>query len=193
MVMIRNAVADDIERLTEIYNYYIKNTAITFEYYPLTTSEFEKRFLEISSSFPYLVIVKDGVLVGYAYARHFIGRAAYSHSCETTIYLDCGMQKRGLGKLLYEALEKELMKMGIINLYACIGYADTDDEYLTSNSIDFHEHIGYKKVGEFHRCGYKFGRWYSMVWAEKIIGTHTSTPDEVKYGSCNDCFYSFDI
>lgn len=193
MVTVRNAAAGDIGRLTEIYNYYIKNTAITFEYEPLSENEFKKRFFEISSNFPCLVIIKDGVLAGYAYARHFIGRAAYSHSCETTIYLDRNMQKQGLGKLLYGVLEKELKKMGIINLYACIGYTDTDDEYLTSNSVDFHEHIGYRKVGEFHHCGYKFGRWYSMVWAEKIIGIHTSTPKEIEYEPRTDCFYSFDF
>ncbi|RAZ94027.1 GNAT family N-acetyltransferase, partial [Klebsiella oxytoca] len=28
------------------------------------------------------------------------------------------------------------------------------------------------KVGTFHKCGYKFGRWYHMIWMEKIIGEH---------------------
>lgn len=27
-------------------------------------------------------------------------------------------------------------------------------------------------VGEFHQCGYKFKRWYNMVWMEKFIGEH---------------------
>ena len=74
--------------------------------------------------------------------------------------------------MLYEALEKELKKMGILNLYACIGYPATEDEYLTKNSAEFHEHLGFTKVGEFHKCGYKFGRWYDMIWMEKIIGSH---------------------
>lgn len=30
--------------------------------------------------------------------------------------------------------------------------------------------MGYTKVGEFHKCGYKFGRLYNMIWMEKIIG-----------------------
>ena len=47
------------------------------------------------------------------------------------------------------------------------------NEYLTKNSTQFHEHMGYKTVGEFRKCGYKFGRWYNMVWMEKIIGEHT--------------------
>lgn len=56
--------------------------------------------------------------------------------------------------------------------YACIGYPEKDDEYLTTNSADFHEHLGLKKVGGFYKCGYKFDRWYNMIWMEKIIGKH---------------------
>ena len=59
--------------------------------------------------------------------------------------------------------------MGILNLYACVAYPQCDDEYLTDNSYKFHEHLGFAKTGEFHKCGYKFGRWYDMVWMEKLI------------------------
>ena len=31
-------------------------------------------------------------------------------------------------------------------------------------------------AGTFRRCGYKFGRWYDMVWMEKILGEHR--PDQ---------------
>ena len=63
-----------------------------------------------------------------------------------------------------------------MNLNACIGSPETEDEYLTRNSIQFHSHMGYKMVGEFYKCGYKFGRWYNMVWMEKIIGEHPAEP-----------------
>jgi phosphinothricin acetyltransferase len=63
--------------------------------------------------------------------------------------------------------------MGITNLYACIGVpADEADEYLDNNSMDFHMHMGYSLAGRFYKCGYKFGRWYDMVWLEKIISEH---------------------
>ena len=66
-----------------------------------------------------------------------------------------------------------------MNLYACIAYPDTEDEYLTRNSEEFHAHLGYSLIGEFHKCGYKFGKWYNMVWMEKTIGTHESKPKDV--------------
>ena len=50
------------------------------------------------------------------------------------------------------------------------------DEYLTLNSEQFHEHLGYSFVGRFTGCAYKFGRWYDMVWMEKHIGEHAAEP-----------------
>ena len=172
MITVGNAELKDAERLLEIYDYYVKNTAITFEYTTPTIEEFRGRMEKTMQKYPYLVAEKDGVIAGYAYAGAFVGRAAYDWSCETSIYLDKNARKCGIGKTLYTALEKELKEMGILNMYACIGYPAEEDEYLTKNSADFHSHIGFTQVGEFHKCGYKFGRWYNMIWMEKIIGEH---------------------
>ena len=78
----------------------------------------------------------------------------------------------GIGKKLYDVLEQILKEQGILNLYACIAYPETEDEYLTKDSVCFHEHLGYRMIGEFRECGYKFDRWYHMVWMEKMIGEH---------------------
>ena len=70
--------------------------------------------------------------------------------------------------------------LGIINLYARIGVPPVEDEYLTRNSMDFHTHLGYQVAGTFRRCGYKFERWYDMVWMEKCIGFHDSAPRPIR-------------
>ena len=184
MFVIRKAELSDAKRLLEIYDYYTQNTAITFEYDTPGLMEFESRMKNILERYPYLVILRDGRIEGYAYAGAFRQRKAYDWSCEVTIYLDHNARKCGMGRMLYEALEAELKKMGICNLYACIGYPEAKDPYLTTNSADFHAHLGYKKVGEFYRCGYKYDRWYNMIWMEKIIGEHGSQMREIcKYGS----------
>ncbi len=174
MTEIRDAKLNDAERLLQIYDYYVKNTAITFEYETPSLDEYRARMKRTMDHYPYLVILDDGKIAGYSYAGPFVGRAAYDWSCEMTIYLDHDSRWHGLGKKLYEAMEKKLGQMGILNLYSCIGYPEHDDEYLTTNSADFHAHLGYKLAGRFHKCGYKFGRWYDMVWMEKIIGAHES-------------------
>ena len=174
-IRIREAAVDDAARLLEIYAFYVEKTAITFEYDVPSIEEFRGRIRHIKERYPYLVIERDGVIEGYAYAGVFKDRAAYDRSCEMTIYLEHGASGLGLGRKLYEALEEALKEQGILNLYACIGVPTEeagDDEYLDHNSEQFHAHLGYKTVGTFHKCGYKFGRWYNMIWMEKMLGEH---------------------
>lgn len=171
-ITIRTATPEDAERLLAIYRPYVLKTAITFEYDVPSVEEFKGRICHTLEKYPYLVAEQDGVLFGYAYVSPFKERAAYDWAVETSIYVDWDKKKMGIGKLLHNALEQVLKQMGILNMEACIGYPEKDDEYLTQNSAQFHDHLGYRMVGEFYRCGYKFGRWYNMVWMEKLIGEH---------------------
>ncbi len=169
MMIVRDAKRTDAERLVSIYDYYVRNTAITFDYETPSAEEFADHMKEIQKKYPFIVAEKDGVVLGYAYAGTFKDREAYRFSVEVSIYLDREHVKRGYGKLLYQELEKRLSEKGIRNLYACIAYPETEDEYLTLNSPQFHEAMGYVTAGRFRRCGYKFGRWYDMIWMEKFI------------------------
>ena len=180
-ITIRNVSLADAPRILEIYAWYVEHTVITFEYDVPSLEEFEGRMRRTMQKYPYLVFERDGRVEGYAYAGPFVGRAAYDWACELTIYLDHDARKHGMGRALYEALADRLQAMGILNLYACIGYPDgADDAHLTKNSAQFHAHLGYRLVGEFSRCGYKFGTWYSMVWMEKCIGAHGESPAPVR-------------
>ena len=102
MIIVRDATMEDAGRILEIYDYYVKNTAITFEYDTPTLDEFKGRMERTMQRYPYLVIVKDGRVEGYAYAGAFVGRAAYDWSCEMTVYLDHDARKCGMGRKLYE-------------------------------------------------------------------------------------------
>lgn len=171
-VCIRTATPDDAEELLDIYKYYVLETAISFEWEVPSLAEFKGRIEKTLEKYPYFVAVENNKILGYAYAGPFVGRKAYDWSAELTIYLAQDRKKQGIGRMLYEAIEKELMHRGFLNLYACIGDPEIEDEYLTKNSEKFHEHMGFKKVGTFYKCGYKFNRWYNMIWMEKIIGHH---------------------
>ena len=179
-IEVRVATVEDAEALLEIYAYYVEYTAITFEYEVPTLEEFRNRIANTLKKYPYFVILVDNEIMGYAYAGPFSSRAAYDWSAEMTVYVDCDARKKGLGKMLYDELEQALKEMGILNLYACIGYPEIEDEFLTKNSALFHEHMGYQTVGVFRNCGFKFNRWYHMIWMEKVIGEHGSTPKKVE-------------
>lgn len=179
-ITLRTAECSDAERLLEIYAPYIEHTAITFEYEVPMVEEFRTRIAHTLEKYPYIVAEQNGYIMGYAYAGSFKGRAAYNWSVETSIYVEQSIQHHGIGGKLYTGLEKILKEMNILNLNACIGYPKAEDEYLTRNSVEFHEHMGYRMVGRFHDSGYKFGRWYDMVWMEKLLGEHPDEPAPVK-------------
>lgn len=172
MVKIRIASKKDLAEILEIYRYYVENTAITFEYEVPSLEEFQKRYEHVIERYPYIVAIIDNQIVGYAHASAFNFREAYDWSVETTIYVKHDCRKNGVGKALYTALENILKEQGILNLNACIGYPIQEDQYLTKNSVEYHQHLGYQWIGEFHQCGYKFNTWYDMVWMEKMIGEH---------------------
>lgn len=169
---IRMAAPADAEELLKIYTPYVLKTAITFEYEVPSPDEFRGRIAQILTRFPYLKAVKDGAITGYAYVSPFKSRAAYDWAVETSIYVDENCRGCGVGHRLYEALEEILKQQNIINLEACIAYPNPE-------SIRFHEKYGYKTVAHFTKCGYKLGKWYDMIWMEKMLGEHPQEPAPV--------------
>lgn len=167
-IEIRTATEADAGALLAIYAPYVEQTAITFEYEAPTVSEFQARIRHTLEKYPYLVAEKRGRILGYAYVSPFKERAAYDWAVETSIYVDKAVKHSGIGGKLHAALEQVLKKMGILNMEACIGIPEKDDEYLDHNSMNFHAHLGYRLVGTFKKCGYK----YDMIWMEKLIGNH---------------------
>lgn len=179
-IHIRPAVPDDAAALVQLYAPYVTDTAITFEYDVPSVAEFAERIATTLMTYPYLVAEQGRQIVGYVYAGPFHARPAYDWAVETSIYVSRAHEHQGIGRQLHDALEMALQAQGILNLNACIAYPVVEDEYLTRNSVDFHAHLGYQWIGEFHQCGYKFQRWYNMVWMEKIIGKHMAQQPAVK-------------
>lgn len=169
---IRKAREEDATAMLAIYAPYVQKTAISFEYDVPTLEEFRQRIRRVTARYPWLVAEDNGRVVGYAYASAFHERAAYQWAVETSIYIDQRKKQKGIGRLLHDALETALKQQGILNLNACIAYTETEDEHLTLGSVHFHKRLGYQQVAHFHQCGKKFGRWYDMIWMEKLIGEH---------------------
>lgn len=158
--MIRLATEADIPRILEIYGPYVTDTAISFEYTVPTLEEFTQRFRSITAVFPWLVWEENKKVLGYAYGSLPFSRAAYRWCAAISIYLDPAVHGRGIGKKLYTVLESLLQAQGYRKIYAVI---------TSSNPVSriFHEKMGYRFVAEFPECGYKFGKFYGVVWMEK--------------------------
>ena len=72
----------------------------------------------------------------------------------------------------HKRYQRMLKQKGIINLYACVAYSENEDEFISHDSVIFHELMGFKTVGKCNKCGYKFNKWYDILYMEKFIGSH---------------------
>ncbi len=80
--IIREAMVSDAARLTEIYSYYVTDTAVSFEYEVPSVEEFSHRIKRIKEKYPYLVCVYGDKIIGYAYAGKYITGCPYEGSRE---------------------------------------------------------------------------------------------------------------
>lgn len=179
-VTIRMAKASDAAQLLAIYQPYVEETAISFEYQVPSLAIFQERLRKTLTFYPFIVAEEANQILGYAYASPFHAREAYAWSAEVSIYLGISARGKGLGRALYQALEDLLGEMGILNLNACIASSEQENAYISNASPAFHEKCGYQLVGKFHKSGYKFDQWFDMIWMEKMIGRHDRPVKAVK-------------
>ena len=181
-ITLRLATSEDAEALSFIYKPYVEETAISFEYTAPDKDEFSKRISEKLEKYPFIVAEYDEDVVGYAYCSEFLPRPAYIHSVESSVYVKRGMSGKGIGGLLCRALEDLLKMQNVLSVNACIAVTDASDETLNNNSMFFHSALGYRYVGRFNASGYKFGRFYDMIWMEKfILKPHAPFPNFIPF------------
>ncbi len=179
---IERVTLEDAKELLAIYAPYVRDTAVSFEYEVPSLQEFKGRIQDISKMLPYIKAVEAGEILGYAYASKFKNRKAYDWSVEVTVYVREDARRRGVGKILYQALENSLQRIGVLNMNACIAVPKGEDVHLSNDSYHFHEKMGFRLVGTFHDSGYKFHTWYDMIWMEKMIGKHGEKQENVRFG-----------
>ena len=177
-ICVRAAMPQDAEQLLEIYTPFVISedcsvSNVSFELTAPSLAEFRQRIVDISSKYPYLVGEKDGQILGYVYCHPYRERLAYQWSVEVTIYLAPAGQGKGLGRLLYETMEKLLCLQGVTMAYSCITVGN-------DHSIKMHEAVGYRLIGTFTNSGYKNGQWLDTVWLEKQLKPCPKQPDNIK-------------
>jgi len=161
-VEIRTAEGRDLPRLTEIYNYYVVNTPVTFDVEPYTVERREAWFEQFAPTGRYRLLIakSSGNVIGYAGTTRFRPKAAYETTVETTIYCAPDAVGNGIGKRLYAALFEALRGEDIHRFVA--GYALPNPA-----TAAIHERFGFKVVGVFSQNGRKFGKYWDVCWVER--------------------------
>ncbi len=163
------ATAEDSQDILDIYAPYVQCTEITFEYRVPTLDDYKSRVEHIINEYPFILCKINGETVGFSYANRQKERSAYQWNAELSIYVKMGFYQKGIGTALYNALIRILTHQNIKNVYGGVTIPNEKSEKL-------HAHFGFKSLGIYHKTGYKFDKWYDVVWFEKYLGEHTVPP-----------------
>lgn len=153
-VSYRRPQIKDLDRLAEICNHAIRETAATLETEEKTTDDF-KSFVPGDNLNRMLVAEVGGEVVAYAATYRYSQQKAFSQLAELTIYVHVDWQRRGIGSgLLHEVHNGDFLD----GLHTVLVMINKENTFLPQ----VFEKIGYKYKGELTRVALKFGRRHSL-------------------------------
>jgi phosphinothricin acetyltransferase len=162
---VRSATLEDLQALTDIYNHYIVNTAITFDLQTFTAATRRGWFDDHAESGPHRLLVatdSDGKCLGYASSSRWRPKPAYNTTVEASVYCHPDAVGRGYGTALYKALFAALEHEDIRTIVAGVSLPNPA-------SVSLHEKFGFRPVGVFHEVGWKFDRFWDVAWFERPL------------------------
>jgi phosphinothricin acetyltransferase len=163
-LQIRPAQPNDLPRLTTIYNHSVVHSPATFDLEPKTVDERAEWFAQFAENGRHRLVVAEekGIVLAYAGTTRFRAKPAYSRTVETTIYCAPEALGRGFGTQLYAALFEAIADEDVHRIVA--GYVPPNPA-----SEKLHARMGFRAVGTFTEQGYKFGRYWDVVWMERPL------------------------
>jgi len=170
--LIRMANQDDAEAILKIYEPYILNTVITFEYDKVPIPVFKERMNKVMSQFPWLVCFIDGMLVGYAYCSAHLERAAFAWDCECSVYIAEEFKRKGIASALYDSMFSLISKQGYYNIYALICVPN-------ESSVSLHLKHGFTNIGTYNNTAFKLGEWRNLLIMEKRLQIFQGEPKQI--------------
>jgi phosphinothricin acetyltransferase len=149
-------------RITDIYNYYVLNTPVTFDVEAYTVERREAWFAQFGATGQHRLLVaeENGLVTGYAGTTRFRPKAAYETTVESSIYCAPEAVGMGTGRRLYAKLFELLSGEDIHRFVAGYVLPNAASEAL-------HRRFGFKVVGVFSENGRKFGKYWDVCWAER--------------------------
>ncbi len=163
--LIRPSTAADIDAITEIYRFHVRNGSGTFELEPPDPDQMQQRRADVTSKgLPWLVAERAGIVQGYAYANHFRPRPAYRFCLEDSLYVANDALGQGLGRALLAELLARCEALGARQMLAVIGDSGN------TGSIALHRALGFEATGQIRAAGWKFERWLDVVLMQKVLG-----------------------
>ena len=169
---LRIANPDDAAAIAAIYAPYVRDTVISFETEPPDDGEMRRRIATTLETHPWLVAVRGGRVVGYAYASQHRARLAYRWACDVAVYLAPEAKGQGIGTALYTELLSLLRRQGFQHAFGGIALPNLA-------SVALHEKMGFRHLGTYTQVGFKLGAWHDVGWWQLTLGAPDESPTEV--------------
>jgi L-amino acid N-acyltransferase YncA len=159
--IIRPAIPDDLQAITDIYNQAVLNTTATFDTEVKTLEEQRSWYEQHGPRNPILVVEQAGVVVGWAALSPWSDRRAYSNTAEASVYITENNRNQGIGHKLSKAIINSGRDAGLHTLIARI---------VAGNDASLHlaEMHSFKQIGVMKEVGFKFGRFLDVFMMQLI-------------------------
>ncbi|MCW5660431.1 MAG: N-acetyltransferase [Burkholderiaceae bacterium] len=164
-VLLRDTAESDMPAIQALYAHHVLHGIATFEEVPPSVTEMaERRAAVLKAGLPYLAAELDGHVLGYAYATAYRPRPAYRFTVEDSVYVAQGLDGRGIGSALLQALIERCERGPWRQMLAVIGNSRN------AGSIALHRRLGFEAVGTLRSVGFKHGRWVDTVLMQRALG-----------------------
>jgi phosphinothricin acetyltransferase len=166
MITVRPATEADLPAIRRLFNVLIPRTTVAWRDHLATVEEMTTWFAsQQRAGNPVLVAEDAGEVVGYVTWSAFRGGPrfpGYQHTAELTIHVDGDRKRGGVGRALIDALVATARERGLHVLVAGIDADNTE-------SIRFHEALGFTEVARMPEVGRKHDRWLDLVLLQRIV------------------------
>jgi len=158
---VRPARAEDAGAISVIFNEGIADRA-TLETEPRTPDERRSWLAARDARHPVVVVLSDGVVVGWASLNVFNARDAYRHVADISVYVARASRGKGAGTALLHHL---------VELGREIGFHKLVLAGFPSNiaSVALYRRLGFREVGVYREQGLLDGRWVDVLLMERLL------------------------
>lgn len=169
-IEVRPSQPADAAALRDIYNHYVEHSHATFDLEPKSISE-RRAWLSTFNNPQHRclsAVSAAGTLLGYACSGVFKTKPAYASSVEVSVYVAPNNHQRGIGRQLYQHLLPLLDSASVHRCYAGIALPN-------AASIRLHQQHGFNEIAHLSEVGYKFDRYWDVIWMQRCPATGQPT------------------
>jgi phosphinothricin acetyltransferase len=152
----------DLNTLLDLYNYYLRNTTVVFDYKEIDIDEFKSRISFNNNKYKTFLMNHENKLIGFCFLTQYKNKPAMDRTAEIGIYLYPEYTKKGFGKIALEYLENHAGNNGIKVIIANISCEN-------EASIKLFSKMNYVKCAHIKDLAVKFDRIQDVVYYQKIF------------------------